>query len=436
MQDKTTEELLEELRKFGTRSAAEELGRRGESRAVEPLLEILRECAQREHVAGGVPDQTCLGAMQGLAWLKEPRAFDLLVKLLHEARGGVQSMAASCLSSQEASRAVPILREALAEASPDSWLRHEIVLSLARLRVPEAIDELIGEFTHPDQDNVPSAAARSLARFGTAAIPALDQALQHSDYRVRQGAVLAFGEMRAKWLLDAQKRRGDPQVSKAEVLRRLALALKDEHRTVRWQAARLLGDIRDKSIIAELEPLQNDADPQVRTMVARTLRKLGARSGPQLPKPGPNRWRFDVFADYHQFCVVAPELNGGLNTLAPGDLQRGLSVTPPYALVVITAQTRTVPVIVELGDQPPADDFESWDRVVEASLTLPTGQLEVYGLTDGRSADKPPLALPAGTYRVRIYSAGLSTHDEDWYRVLLWPDAEYREPEVLRATMT
>src|SRR5205814_1354308 len=52
-----------------SRSAASALARLGERRAIEPLLQILQQCTQLEHVEG-YPDQRRLGAIEALG-LKE-----------------------------------------------------------------------------------------------------------------------------------------------------------------------------------------------------------------------------------------------------------------------------------------------------------------------------------------------------------------------------
>jgi hypothetical protein len=108
---------------------------------------------------------------------------------------------------------------------------------------------------------------------------------------------------------------------------------------------------------------------------------------------------------------------------------------PPSFIGVSTASRDFVPVVVELASQPPADDMSEWDRVVEASLVLPTGHLLVDGCLSYSPDFSPRIALEPGPYRVRVYSAGLKIADGDWYRLVLWPDAEYREPHVLRDTM-
>jgi len=406
-----------------SRSAASKLADLGERRAVEPLLDILRDCTQRVH-AVGYPDQRCLGAIEALARLKDPRAFEPLLHLFQNARGAVQHFAARSLAAQGDPRAVPILLDALPAAANDPQLRHAILTGLAVLRAPEAIPGLIGEFTDPDQSNVAHMAARQVMVFGQAAVPALREALRHPDSRVRQWAVVAFEEMAA------------PERRKTDAVRWLADALQDESASVRWQAARVLGKWRNKSVIDALLPLQNDPDDEVRTIVASSLRKLGARAGPRLPKPGPNRWVFRPYADYNQFYLGDSEFEP--HTDDPGfwskeAFDRGLAVSPPSMLGVGTSRYDVVPVVVELAERAPPEDGEEWDRIVEASLEVPSGRLAIDGCISYRPATSPQIKLAPGTYRVRVYSAGLTTHDEDWYRVVLWAEAQYKEPRVVRA---
>ena len=77
-----------------------------------------------------------------------------------------------------------------------------------------------------------------------------------------------------------------------------------------------------------------------------------------------------------------------------------------------------------LNSIPEEEDFSSYDHVVEGSLSLASGILQIFGCFD----DEPTieLKLPPVTYRVRIYSSNLASVDgdagDDYYRVRLWPD--------------
>jgi len=112
--------------------------------------------------------------------------------------------------------------------------------------------------------------------------------------------------------------------------------------------------------------------------------------------------------------------------------RRKLAVAPPGLIGVGTARYDDVPVVVEVVSQPPVDEPQGWDQVVEASLELPSGKLAIDGCLSYEPTTSPHIELAPGTYRVRVYYAGQNTVDEDWYRVVLWPQSPYEPPRILR----
>ena len=216
----------------------------------------------------------------------------------------------------------------------------------------------------------------------------------------------------------------------------LERALGDPDAQVRWQAARGLGEAGDARVVPPLRALEDDADVRVRQVVASSLRKLGARAGPHLPEPGPNRHILQVYADYHQFYIHDVSFTGDTGDpsfWSPEAFARRLAISPPSLVGISTDRYDEVPVVLEITDRPPGGEFASWDHVVEASLAIPTGRLAIRGPT---STEGDSLELPPGTYRLRIFSAGLDTFDEDWYRSVLWPQAKYEQAQVVRAYPT
>jgi hypothetical protein len=133
---------------------------------------------------------------------------------------------------------------------------------------------------------------------------------------------------------------------------------------------------------------------------------------------------FELFADYHQFYLW----DRGTNPQAPidytqEDVERRIK-TGPNVVVIQPERNMTVAVEVEIHDAEPPSDPEDWDHIAEASLHLPTGQLQVHECTGGVVAD---FRVEPGWYRVRSFHAGFDTIDEggleghDHYRVVLWP---------------
>lgn len=92
---------------------------------------------------------------------------------------------------------------------------------------------------------------------------------------------------------------------------------------------------------------------------------------------------FEVFADYHQFYVQ----DGVVNPPAPEDwtdadvAHRAKAAT--NLVVVCPVRNMTVPVQVELHDVAPELQDKAADHLVERSLALPSGYLQVHECTGG-----------------------------------------------------
>lgn len=134
------------------------------------------------------------------------------------------------------------------------------------------------------------------------------------------------------------------------------------------------------------------------------------------------RQAFDVFADYHQFYLW----DRGMTAEAPidytdEDVRRRIK-TGPHVVVILPERNMTVAVEVEVHDTDPGFDPAAWDHVAEASLHLPTGQLQVHECTGGPVAE---FTVPPGWYRVRSLGGGFATvsglDGNDHYLVVLWP---------------
>jgi hypothetical protein len=136
------------------------------------------------------------------------------------------------------------------------------------------------------------------------------------------------------------------------------------------------------------------------------------------------RQAFQLFADYHQFYLW----DAGMDPQAPedytdADIQRRMK-TGEHVVVIQPARNMTVPVEVEIHDAEPSFDRDDWDHIAEASLHLPTGQLQVHECTGGSVAE---FRVAPGWYRVRSFHGGFDTIDEsglkgdDHYLVVLWP---------------
>lgn len=89
--------------------------------------------------------------------------------------------------------------------------------------------------------------------------------------------------------------------------------------------------------------------------------------------------------------------------------------------------------LIMLGEKSRTMDFNSFDHVVEGSLSLNSGILQVLDCPN--SAIQLEIEANPGEYRVRVYSINISeifSHSEsDLYRIEVWP-AEFADRVVLR----
>jgi len=134
----------------------------------------------------------------------------------------------------------------------------------------------------------------------------------------------------------------------------------------------------------------------------------------------------ELFADYHQFYIW----DHGVNPRAPEDyseedIQRMVK-TAPKVIVIQPVRDMTVPVQIQIHESDPGCSPLQWDHIVECSLELPTGQLQVHESTGGPKLD---ININAGTWRVRALFSGLDSISEDGlegndhYSIHLWPGA-------------
>lgn len=142
----------------------------------------------------------------------------------------------------------------------------------------------------------------------------------------------------------------------------------------------------------------------------------------------------DVFVDYNQFYIQ----DGGVNPPAPErwddeDISNRSKVAE-NVVVVCPLRNMTVPVEVAVYDSEPASPEVNPDHLVECSVSLPTGQLQVHECT---GASRLNWQVASGTYRVRLSYFGLGTissdglEGSDFYKIELWP-GKHRDLRVKR----
>ena len=95
-------------------------------------------------------------------------------------------------------------------------------------------------------------------------------------------------------------------------------------------------------------------------------------------------------------------------------------------LGIITGSYGRVNAVLEIHELEPELDTDGWDHVVEGSLEITDGELQVASCLGDEAAR---VHLESAWYRVRCSQAGLAGARDsggncpDWYRLQVWPAA-------------
>jgi len=208
---------LNDTNQFVREPSADDLGNRGDTRAVEPLILALKD--DESH---SVRDR----AARALGKLKDTRAVEPLILALKDENSSVREGAAWALGELNDTRAVEPLILALKDEDSDA--RETAALALKELNDTRAIEPLILALKDGDSD-VRETAAVALGKLkDTRAVGPLIQALTDEDSDVREATAWALGKLK-------DTRAVEP----------LKSALNDEDENVRTYAAEALGELND-----------------------------------------------------------------------------------------------------------------------------------------------------------------------------------------------
>jgi HEAT repeat protein/beta-lactamase regulating signal transducer with metallopeptidase domain len=201
-------------------------------------------------------------AMQALAQMRSPLAFEPIVAALKDSSPEVRHQAAFSLGQLDDARAVAPLSGALRDA--DANVRQQAVFALGQLDAREAVPAIAGALKDDNDAEVRKQAAFALGQIGEpTAIQPLIGALKDADDEVREQAAFALG-----------------QVGDKAAVPGLIQALSDAKPDVRQQAAFALSQVGDPSAVDALTTaMMKDADPDVRQQAAFALGQVFGRGG-------------------------------------------------------------------------------------------------------------------------------------------------------------
>ncbi len=148
-----------------------------------------------------------------------------------------------------------------------------------------------------------------------------------------------------------------------------------------------------------------------------------------------HRLHFRVFADYHQFYIWDPQASdqGAPEDWSEDDVRDRAKVTE-HVFVVSPIRNMEVPFTLEVHETEPSFHMEEWDHIVEASIDVPSGRVEVHECTGGSHGE---VSVAPGIYCIRALYKGLRTISDDGldgndsYLVTMWRDGD-RDFRVLK----
>src|SRR5258707_278824 len=115
-----------------------------------------------------------------------------------------------------------------------------------------------------------------------------------------------------------------------------------------------------------------------------------------------------LFADYFQFYIQDEAALGDLSQSWSEEAVSRLLAIAPGTIGIGTVRNMRIPVVIEIHDQEPDNDFSDWDHIVEAALDVTSGRIVVAGCTD-YFPDAKRIEIPSGSYRARVSYGALDT---------------------------
>jgi len=274
--------LLEEETHFLFRGKiSEALGRIGGERAIDALITVFGDAGEKvwekvadafERIGKSAVDRAIqklsderirvrIGAARALRYIRDEKAIPHLIKALNDEDGDVRSSAVYALSNIGGPKVVEPVLEAMNDK--DIGVRYAVVYALGDIGGPKVVDGLL-KLLNDENISIQCLAAESLGEVGEPkAIDALIKALGR-----RYGCVCG-GECVRRSFRRALRKFGEAAVGK------LMKALAEKNRTMRAEAAKVLGSIGDARATDALIEALKDVDGDVRMNAAEALGRIG-----------------------------------------------------------------------------------------------------------------------------------------------------------------
>lgn len=137
-----------------------------------------------------------------------------------------------------------------------------------------------------------------------------------------------------------------------------------------------------------------------------------------------SKYKFDFKTDYSQFYIgdkTTKEEIGTANFWNAESFMDRLAVAYDIMGVGIESYGHAKGEIDVLSSETINFDSSLYDHIVEGSITLHSGALQIKNCTENKVILE--INIKPGDYRVRIYSSGIEDNDKknEFYKIEIWP---------------
>jgi hypothetical protein len=153
-----------------------------------------------------------------------------------------------------------------------------------------------------------------------------------------------------------------------------------------------------------------------------------------------NTYQRDFYTCYHQFYILDGDspFDTDSDTFWTEEANQDRLAIGTNILGVTTGCYGQVRSSIKLLGTEPFAELDKYDHIVEASISVTSGILQVISCVSSDEAELE-LKLPIGEYFIRINSGDLASvvgdDGDDFYMVQIWP-SEKRERSVLKRFST
>ncbi|REF00296.1 hypothetical protein [Thermomonospora umbrina] len=153
---------------------------------------------------------------------------------------------------------------------------------------------------------------------------------------------------------------------------------------------------------------------------------------------------FAVSVSYFQYLLHTQDADLTESPYAGGNGLIWVDPAGEAAIIMTGTDTGPVTLTIDVTDQPPDADLDTWDDVVEASVTLTGDGIVIYAPADmegGHEVELPASAEETRTYRLRAHARGrdqgraqqftdIASSPPEEHLILLWPADEADEQRL------